>query len=252
MAPTCSLRARFSLAKRAYFAYAFAEAAARLLEVMNAMMLLILLAFFLQAARSEFTPPSVISAEAPVSPFGVIQGGVALADLTINSDGSVEKAALLRGSSPFSEETLRAVRSWRFNPARSTDRYVTSHVGVLTLFRPAAMLSFGVGGSTFGFEAPAPAKSDHSAFPQSITDPGYPQNSIAEGTVVLEVTVDNVGHPINIRVIQDVPSLTENSKSAVRNWRFLPAVESGKSIEGKVVVAIAYLQPVQANFATPH
>jgi outer membrane biosynthesis protein TonB len=221
------------------------------------MMLLVFLAFLLQSTRTEVTPPSVISVEAPLSPYGAVQGGVALADLTISSSGNVERAQLLDGAVPFSDEALRVVPSWHFNPARSDGRPVVSHVGVLTLFRPAAMVNFGatlgVGGPSFGFHAPAPGKSDHSAFPQSISDPGYPQNSIAWGTVVLEVTIDKAGHPTDIRVIQDVPSLTENSKSAVRNWRYLPAVDSGESVDGKVIVAIAYLSPVGSGpVPTPH
>jgi hypothetical protein len=229
------------------------------LEVMNAMMLPILLAFFLQATRTEMTPPSVVSVEAPLSPYGAVQGGVALADLTIGRDGNVERAQLLDGTVPFSDETLRVVPSWHFNPARSDGQPVVSHVGVLTLFRPAALVNFGatlgVGGPSFGFHAPSPGKSDHSAFPQSITDPGYPHNSIAFGTVVLEVKIDKAGHPTDIRVIQDIQSLTENSKSAVRNWRFVPAVDSGEFVEGKVIVAIAYLSPVGQSSApvpTPH
>ena len=208
------------------------------------MMLILFVSLFLQTAGSTVTPPSLLSVNAPVSPYGVVQGGVALADLTVGSAGSVERTALLQGSSPFSEETLRVVGSWRFIPAQMADRPTSSHVGVLTVFRPAALGTFGVGGSSFGFQKPVVAKSDHSALPESITDPGYPQNSIAEGTVVLEVTIDKTGHPSGTRVIQDVPGLTEPSRFAVRNWRFLPAVDSGETVEGKVIVAIAYQRPV--------
>jgi hypothetical protein len=127
------------------------------------MMLTILLSLFLQAAGSRVTPPSVLSVNPPVSPYGVIQGGVALADLTVSSAGNVERTSLLQGSSPFSEETLRVVGSWRFIPAQMADRPTSSHVGVLTVFRPAALGSFGVGGSSFGFQKPVVAKIDHSA-----------------------------------------------------------------------------------------
>jgi TonB family protein len=112
-------------------------------------------------------------------------------------------------------------------------------------FNPAALVAIvGVAGGSYGFNAPAPAKVNHPAFPQSISDPGYPQNSIAEGTVVLEVTVDKGGNPIDIRVVHDIPTLTEISRSAVRSWRFLPAVDSGETVEGKVIVAIVYQRPV--------
>jgi len=208
------------------------------------MMLIVLLSLFLQAAGSALTSPSVLSVNAPVSPYGVIQGGVALADLTVSSSGNVERTALLQGSSPFSEETLRVVGSWRFLPAQLANRPTASHVGVLTVFRPAALGNFGVGGSSFGFQKPTVAKSDHSALPETISDPGYPQNSIAEGTVVIEVTIDKTGHPSGTRVIQDVPGLTEPSRFAVRNWRFLPAIDSGETVEGKIIVAIAYQRPV--------
>src|SRR3954462_2737515 len=107
------------------------------------MLLVIFFSLFLGAARTEVTPPSVLYVEAPISPYGAVQGGVALADLTVGSAGNIERTTLLQGSSPFSDETLRVAGMWRFNPARMSDRYITSHVGVLTLFRPAAISNFG-------------------------------------------------------------------------------------------------------------
>src|SRR5437773_1529316 len=94
----------------------------------------IALALLMQITPVTFTPPSATSVAEPVPPFGAVRGGTVFADLTVNSDGNVERSSLLHGSSPFSDETLRVVQSWRFLPARSQGRPIASHVGVLTIF----------------------------------------------------------------------------------------------------------------------
>jgi hypothetical protein len=207
-----------------------------------------ILALSLFLLPAGLTPASLESVVEPKPIPTTVQGAVVLADLEVGREGKVLGAVLIHGSNPFSDEMLRVVRSWRFRPAISSDRPVDSQVGVLTIFRPASFGNYGVGGPTLGYSGVAPSRADHGPLPWFISDPGYPVNSIAQGTVVLEINVDRSGGSAGIRVIRDVPGLTEHSQNAVGNWRFYPAVQSGERVVGKLVVAIVYPRPVLSEF----
>ncbi len=70
----------------------------------------------------------------------------------------------------------------------------------------------------------------------------YPWNSVAEGTVILEVRVDKWGDIEDVSVLRDVKSLTEPAKKAVKRWKFKPATYEGKPVTGSI--------PVVFNFRT--
>ncbi len=50
----------------------------------------------------------------------------------------------------------------------------------------------------------------------------YPLNSVASGTVVLEVSLDGAGKITDIRVVRGIASLTEPAEDSVRQWTFQP------------------------------
>ena len=74
----------------------------------------------------------------------------------------------------------------------------------------------------------------------SAVEVAYPWNSIAEGTVILEVTVDHWGEIEDVRVLRDVPSLTEPARKAVKKWKFKPATLNGKPVTATIPVAFAF------------
>ena len=71
-------------------------------------------------------------------------------------------------------------------------------------------------------------------------DPRYPFHSIAIGTVVLEITVDEKGTVENVRALREIPSLTETAVESVRKWRFKPATLEGKPIRSRTVGAVTF------------
>lgn len=72
----------------------------------------------------------------------------------------------------------------------------------------------------------------------------YPINSVAEGTVVLEVGVASDGSVGDIRIVRDVPSLTTEAMKAVRKWKFSAATLDGRATRSTVIVAFAFSRPV--------
>jgi TonB family protein len=63
----------------------------------------------------------------------------------------------------------------------------------------------------------------------SAVDAVYPLNSVASGTVVLEVSLDGTGKITDIRVVRGIASLTEPAEDSVRQWTFKPAKLNGKT-----------------------
>jgi TonB family protein len=68
----------------------------------------------------------------------------------------------------------------------------------------------------------------------------YPPQSIAVGTVVLEITVDGKGAVESVRTIREIPSLTEAAVESVRNWHFKPAILDGKPVRSRTVAAVTF------------
>jgi len=75
----------------------------------------------------------------------------------------------------------------------------------------------------------------------------YPVNSVAQGTVVLDVTVDKYGNIKRTDVIRDVPSLTPEAITAVKRWTISPATFNGKAITSKLIVAFVFRSPTMTT-----
>jgi len=74
-------------------------------------------------------------------------------------------------------------------------------------------------------------------------DATYPINSVAFGTVVLEVHLDATGAIEDVKVARPVPSLTRQALEAIKQWRFNPATLGGKPVKSIVPVAFIFVRP---------
>ena len=57
----------------------------------------------------------------------------------------------------------------------------------------------------------------------SATDITYPIQSIANGVVVVDVSLDHKGAITGNSVVRDIPSLTSAATSSIQSWKFSPA-----------------------------
>ncbi len=71
----------------------------------------------------------------------------------------------------------------------------------------------------------------------------YPLQSVASGTVVLEVALDDQGAITDVRVVRGIPSLTEPAERSVRQWKFKPAQLDGAPARSRIVVAFSFVPP---------
>lgn len=66
-----------------------------------------------------------------------------------------------------------------------------------------------------------------------ITKPQYPQEAFVkkvEGTVVLEILIDQNGKVIRARVLQSIPLLDSAAIETVKQWVFKPAIKNGRPV----------------------
>lgn len=91
-------------------------------------------------------------------------------------------------------------------------------------------------GSPFGsvLQGPLSGHEVRPALPVVFPDPMIPRSEIppgVEGSVIVEVTIDDHGTVIETKVVQPLGyGIEEKVLAAVRNWRFTPATIDGKAI----------------------
>jgi protein TonB len=145
---------------------------------------------------------------------------------------------VVQGKTPFIEPALRAVRQWTFD---TNNVKTPAAVTITMLFRARTALP----DQPSVFHMPCePSSADTAPEPSTIVDPGYPIESIFEGSVILQMQIDSNGGVQKTDVIRDVPSLTSSAKRAVSQWRFVPARQNGRAVPGTAVAVISFIRPV--------
>jgi TonB family protein len=72
------------------------------------------------------------------------------------------------------------------------------------------------------------------------SDIAYPVNTATTGLVALDVSVDASGNVQNVKVVQDVPPLTDAALAAVKKWSFSAAQQNGSAVAGRIRVNVLF------------
>ena len=75
---------------------------------------------------------------------------------------------------------------------------------------------------------------------RSASDIPYSIQSIADGVVVLDVSIDAKGAITGSTIVRDIPSLTSAATTAIQSWKFSPASSQGKPELSVIRVAIVF------------
>ena len=179
------------------------------------------------------------------APWNVVIGNTVLVVAQVNEKGAVAVIRVMQGMTPFTDEAVKAVRQWHFDPAHLDGHAVASEISVLMMFRPRAFGNAFVGGPSFGFTPPEVPKGDHPVLPHFIFDPGWPiARYMNPGVVVFELDITASGRVDWIRIVRDVPATADFAKDVVMQWDFTPAVVNGSPVNSRMIVAISFLFPV--------
>jgi hypothetical protein len=74
----------------------------------------------------------------------------------------------------------------------------------------------------------------------SASDIPYPIQTIADGAVILDVSLDRNGAIAGSTVVRDIPSLTSPAISTAQSWKFTPASTQGQQEQSAIRVAVVF------------
>src|SRR5262245_28814727 len=162
---------------------------------------------------------------------------IVMVDGVVNDTHQFTPVRLIQGLDPFVQPSVGTAQQWTFGP----ETQVGERVGAVFFYRNQNLLP------DSPMEFSADCCDDRAASPLRVFDPGYPVNSVGEGTVVMNLRIDAAGRVENVLVVRPEPSLTETAVRAVRQWAFAPAIRGGRVVPSSVVVAIVFQRPVLSN-----
>jgi TonB family protein len=202
-------------------------------------------------AQAGFVPARYVSGSLPVVPVLVVSGGQVFLEVLVAEDGRVDSIGTLRTTPPFTDAVIEAVRGWRFRPATeaarpSVDqgvaptRAVAVPVFVAAMFAPPVLI-----GPTLG-QPPQDllSASDETPSPTVANPAAYPPRALGDGTVLVEVTIDNTGVLTDARVKVSSPAFDAAAMAAARSWSFRPARRHGNAVTAHAYLLFAFRQPV--------
>jgi outer membrane biosynthesis protein TonB len=143
-----------------------------------------------------------------------------------------------------------SVRSWKFHAASRDGKPESSRVTVSFVYRPP----------NYGNAAAVPPKDFSPVIPPNVSDsrerdayvpvgilsfdyPDYPANSVAWGSVVAQLTVDESGEVKNVDLLHGMVGFNNLVSDALKKWRFQAATFKGKPITSKTIVAFIFQPP---------
>jgi TonB family protein len=192
---------------------------------------------------SQYVPPDVLSASNIPYPVNTQATGAVSLLLILDANAQIQNTQVLRDVPLLTNAVQNAVQVWTFKPAVSKGNPVPSEIPltvIFNVFNPAGGAAF----QSLVLAPPQTADADASQFtPPQIALASfakYPAASTAQGTVVLDVAIGRAGQPKQIRVINDVPTLTQSAISAIKTWKFNAATIKGQPIASQIVIAFVF------------
>jgi TonB family protein len=191
----------------------------------------------------QFIPPDITSATDIPYPVNSLATGAVTLLLSLDSSGHMQNVQVLRDFPSLTSSVQSAVQNWTFVPASFKGNPVPSELSVtaiFNIFNPAG----GAASQSLVLTPLHSTSPDASQFaPPQITlatFATYAADSVSPGTVVLDVTVGKAGQPNQIRVIRDIPTLTQQAIGAVKTWSFNPATIQGQPVAAPIIIAFVF------------
>jgi TonB family protein len=202
------------------------------------------------SAQPSYKPARVVSARDAYVPFQVMIDGFFVFDVLVNNDGTVERIDALRNPGAMPGAAKTSISSWKFQPASQAEEPAPSRMTVSFVYRPP---NYGnaaaVAPKAFAPVLPPdqPETSEHRNYTPvgilSFAYPAYPVNSVAWGSVVVQVTVDDSGDVKAVEFLHGMAGFNNLVSDALKAWHFQAATFNGKPIKSKAVVAFIFQPP---------
>jgi TonB family protein len=175
-----------------------------------------------------------ITVVGPAYPPDAIEGGIVVALLQV-SNGMVRDVQLTQADPPFGDAALSALSRWRFRDSETGTILVVLDFRTPKLFATASPVR----------TLHAPAARPGSPYPLRLVEPLYPADSVAEGSVILRIELNEAGEIARTQTLQGLGGLTSAAVAAVRKWRFEPARDwKGNPRRAEAYTVCVFRRPV--------
>ena len=201
-------------------------------------------------AAEAWTPPRFVEGEVPrVAPLAV-SGGQVFLDVSVTAAGRVADVVPLRVTPPFTEAFAAAVRTWIYRPAQRVVAFTRegdpirqpadAHVLAAEIVRPPTLATPTLGEPPRDV-APAP---EGIPYPTSIVTPPYPPTALSDGSVLIEMSIDERGRVADTTIRRSSPAFDAAAVAAARQWSFRPARANGAAVASTACVVFVFRQVV--------
>ena len=207
------------------------------------------LAFAIETAgqgsdSAKYEPARAISASNIAYPPQSRTPGMVTLDVSVDGSGAVQKIVAVRDVPPLTSAAQNAVNGWKFSPAMKGGQPVPGVVRVNVVFNPFNPGDVSIpnkplpppetGGAASGVFQPPDVRTANYAV--------YPPNTVASGTVVLDVKIGPDGSA-GFKVLRGAALLSTTVTSAIKTWVFVPGTYEGKPVTSHMVVAYVFVSP---------
>ena len=203
------------------------------------------------AQSPAYQPVGLAKAGQIPYPPNTITPGLVTLDVSVDATAAILKIVSIRDVPPLTDAARTALNSWKFTQAVKSGQRVPGVARVNVVFNPFNPGDVSIpnkplpppetGASLAGIFQPPHVKTANYAT--------YPVNTVASGTVVLDVKVDADGSLQGARVLggEGGGPLTGMATRAVHNWSFAPATYEGQPIAAHTIVAYVFPSPAQGT-----
>lgn len=196
-----------------------------------------------QAPEPKYHAAKLTQAGSIAYPINAQQPGFVSVNVSVGSDGSAQQVTVVQDTPPLTNAVQTALTSWQFTPATFNGRTVPGIVAVDVAFNPFNPSGVGLPGQTFQPPAAAANGDYQPAVWQNGSYASYPANTVASGTVVLQVHISASGQVSKVLVLRGKGVLSDPSVAAAKSWSFAPATYKGKAVASDVAVAFVFAAP---------
>jgi hypothetical protein len=212
----------------------------KLIRVTGAVVLIMIPGTAEAQGGGRFVAPKIVSAGEIQYPINSNSPGIVTLQVNLDGSANIQSVQVVRDMPPLTSAAQPAVQGWSFAAANENGNGVASSIRVTVVFNP--FNPAGVGLPSPGLQ---PSGNGGSApyIPAQLTSASYatyPPNTVANGTVVLDVKIGSGGGIKQVRVVHGVAALTGPAITSIKTWSFSPATRNGKAVESHTGVAFVF------------
>jgi hypothetical protein len=196
-----------------------------------------------QTGSEKYHAAKLVQASDIPYPLNTRTPGFVSLNAILDSSGSLQDTVLVRDVPPLTDAVKNSLKSWQFSPAMENGQAANGVVQIDVAFNPFNPSGVGLPGAPLQAPDATNLGNFHPASLQNASYATYPPNTVAYGTVVLQVHVGSDGKVHKITPIGGKAELSTPSVAAAKTWSFTSATYKGKNVGSDVVVVFVFAPP---------